>query len=629
MADDVESGDELLATLVDWVDNAEDATSDARKLSERDRDYYDNIQWTSEEIAALEKRGQPVITINRIKRKVDYLEGVEKQQRTDPKAYPRNPNDEGAATAATDGIRFVCDKERYDSKRSAVWKNLMIEGYGGVLCGAKLKGDTKEVTLMHLPWDRVGYDPHSYRPDFSDARYTYFITWMDQEDAEAQYPEKKDILGQAMASVNEGETYDDKPKHLLWADEKRKRIKVVEIYYQRGGAWQFAQFTQGGILASGPSPYVDEDNEPENPMILVSAFVNRENDRYGAVREMIGPQDEINKRRSKALHLISVNQVIIEDGATQDEQKLRTELAKPDGVITVNPGMKAEFRDGQNLAQAHFQLLQEAKNEIDLMGPNASMGGKGVEGQSGRAIIAQQQGGFVEMGALLDRLRQFNYAVYRAIWNRIRQFWTEERWIRVTDDERNLKFIGFNRQVTVGEQMAKRQGMPEEQIQQMLPQIQAHPQYGQPVMENVPADIDVDIIVQEAPDSVTIQMEQFEQLVQLATSGAVPIPPDVLIQAAPNLRDKDKLLEAMKPQPDPAQQEAQQKQQQIAEQGVQLEFAEKQAKIAEMQAKTAKHQADIHKVSVDNRETVADTNKTVLETVLMAADPPDLIPQVQ
>jgi len=137
----------------------------------------------------------------------------------------------------------------------------------------------------------------------------------------------------------------------------------------------------------------------------------------------------------------------------------------------------------------------------------------------------------------------------------------------------------------------------------------------------------VDIIVQEAPDSVTIQMEQFEQLVQLATSGAVPIPPDVLIQAAPNLRDKDKLLEAMKPQPDPAQQEAQQKQQQIAEQGVQLEFAEKQAKIAEMQAKTAKHQADIHKVGVDNQETVADTNKTVLETVLMAADPPELIPQ--
>lgn len=70
------------------------------------------------------------------------------------------------------------------------------------------------------------------------------------------------------------------------------------------------------------------------------------------------------------------------------------------------------------------------------------------------------------------------------------------------------------------------------------------------------AELDCDIIIDEAPDSVTPALEQWEALVRLAEAG-VPIPPAALVKSAPNLKDKAKLLEEMN-QPNPQAQAMQQ-----------------------------------------------------------------------
>src|SRR5688572_16378767 len=122
-----------LGTLVAWFEEAEDATLDARQLSERDRDYHDNDQLTKEERAALKARGQADVINNEIKRKIEFLTGFEATQRTDPKALPRNsPNDEEAAEAATDMLRYQEQTGELDQIFSNVWENMLIEGYGGV-----------------------------------------------------------------------------------------------------------------------------------------------------------------------------------------------------------------------------------------------------------------------------------------------------------------------------------------------------------------------------------------------------------------------------------------------------------------------------------------------------------------
>src|SRR5689334_10520220 len=99
-----DDGKLTVETLVNMFEASEDASYESRKLAERDRDYHDNKQLSDEEMKALKKRGQPPYIDNRIKTKVDYLVGLEKQQRVDPKAWPRTPMHEQDAEAATEGL---------------------------------------------------------------------------------------------------------------------------------------------------------------------------------------------------------------------------------------------------------------------------------------------------------------------------------------------------------------------------------------------------------------------------------------------------------------------------------------------------------------------------------------------
>jgi len=651
----VEDDAEDLARYVQYFEEAEESTTDERTLSERDRDYYDNKQLTSAEKAALAKRGQPAIVINRIKRKIDFLRGVEQQQRTDPKAFPRNPQDEDSAHAATDALRFVADQSRYDTVRSSVWENLLIEGLAGAEVVVEMKRDQPEIVIRQLPWDRIFRDPHAREANCSDGNYLGMVLWMDWDDARRKWPDAADDLD-AMVYHSTSGTYEDRPNDRMWCDAKRKRVRIVQLWEKQAEGWHWCTFTRGVKLEGGPSPYVGEDGQPECPIVLTSAYIDRGNARYGVVREMIGPQDEINKRRSKALHLLTMRQVIADKGAVDDTRSARAELAKPDGYLEVAPNKRFEIQQTSDLAAGQFQLLQHATAEIDNMGPNASMEGKSPASQSGRAIQAQQQGGYIELGPMLDRLRQFNIAIYKAVWARIRQFWTEERWIRVTDDERNIRFVGLNKPITAGEQFAEQlqsQGLPPEQIQMELQAMQGDPRLQQVVgVENNVAEMDVDIIVDDAPDTVTIQHEQFEMIVQLVQAG-VPIPPDTLVEMS-QLRNKDAILEKMRgggqdPQAAQAQAEQQAKAQQLldAEQVAKVRLLEAQAGKAEAEAQAriievqkpepmAAPQGEPPPSSLDEQEQIAaidgahakaeltraQTQKTLVEAHLAANPPP-------
>lgn len=569
-----DSGDDTLGMLRTWFQTAEDASQDGRQQAETARDYYDGKQLTKDEQAALIARGQPVVIANRIKPKINYLRGLEKKGRQDPKAYPRNPADEDAADAATQAIRFVCDDNSFDDVSSDVWDNLLIEGFGGA--DVVVERDYRDelcIRVLYWPWDRLFYDIHSRRPDFSDAKYLGGVMWMDEDEVKARWPETGERAVEASYAFAQaqgtGETYDDRPRDNQWADYKRKRVRVIQIHWREGVEWWTATFAAGGFLTEPEkSPYLDQYGMAECSLILQSAYVDRENVRYGAVKDMIGPQDEINKRRSKALHLMSVRQVIAEEGAVHDVDAARAELAKPDGYVEVAPQFRFDIANTGDLAAAQFQLLQEAKSELEAVGPNATMQGRQGASASGRAIALSQQGGAIEVdGALLDRHRQWKRRIYRAIWNRVRQFWTEEKWLRVTDDNQHVQFVGLNRPKTVGDALAE---LPPQQQQMMAQQAGLQPgdprlaqplmgPDGKPVLANNVGSLDVDIIVDEAPDVATLQIEEFQQLAQLMQGMPAlgPLALDLLIRAS-SLRSKDELLErveaALQPQQGPQQQ---------------------------------------------------------------------------
>jgi hypothetical protein len=579
MAEQTENSAQLDVTdLVQMFEASEDATVDARQNAERDRDYVDNVQYTADELAAFAKRKQPPIIINRIKRKIDFLKGYEQQQRVNPRALPRTMQHEQDAEGAEMALQYVADDVRFDHKRSTVWDNLLVEGAGGYRVAVKQGHDGFDVEVNRIPWDRMFWDPHSAEPDFSDAGYLGAVTWMDYKDAAVMYPDSVDMLDTTLADASNTDTYDDKPKYRIWADTKRKRVRICQIWVKRKDQWFFAEFTKGGILKAGPSPYVNDKGESDCELFFASAYVNRDNDRYGIVREMIGPQDEINKRRSKALHLLNTNQMVYEESALNDVEKARREAARPDGAIKLNPGGFDKFKleTRTDLAAGHMQLLQEAKNEIDQIGGGLALEGNGVAGSdkaSGKAIIASQQGSAMMIQPLMDNLRDLDIRVFRAIWYRIRQFWTEEKWVRITDDERNVKWVGLNVDPQQVEMAMMQNPQMQGKIAGVVPQL---------------AMLDCDIIIDDAPDGITPQLEQFQALVELKKMDANgELPFRALMMAMPNLKNREQILAQM----DEASQSA------ANNPNVQLQIAGAQAKVQETQASAQLKQAQAFKAT--------------------------------
>lgn len=599
------------ALLIDQFQDSFDNTSDERADSEQCRDYYDGYQLTDAEQEALRKRGQPVVISNRIAPKVDALLGQEKRMRTDPRAFPRTPKHEDEANSITDALRFVCESNNFDAIRSDVAENLMIEGIGAATVTVKPDDEGKmEVVLTWVPWDRFYRDPHSRRRDFKDAEYMGVVLWMDEADAMRRFKGKDDVISGCYAEgVTAGETFDDRPS-IMWGDRRRKRIRVLQHRFKHQGEWWTCVVCKGGYLRDPQvSPYQDEHGEPVCDLIPISAYIDRQNRRYGVVKRHISPQDEINKRRSKALHLLNTKQLVIGPGAVNDIEKARREAARPDGVLEVNPDTKFEIVTHNDLVSGQFQLLQESKAEIDISGVNPALSGD-QNAPSGRSQEIQIQSALAEYSGIFDSLKHWSWEVYRHIWYRIRQFWTEERWIRVTDDERNMRWVALNKPILQGH-VWQQQGVPFDPRDPIAMQ-----QVG---VQNQLAELDVDIILEDAPHSVTIESEQFQALIDLKKIDPTAIPTKAIIQAS-QLRNKDQILAMLdQPQvPPEVQQQIQQLQKQLKDAHDQLEQVNTDQQKNQIEA--AKH-ADEHDYKMRQLDLQIYEAETARIAAMKAVDP--------
>ena len=596
--------DDLHSKLIRWFEESELARMDEIDLAQRDRDYVDHIQWTRDEIKILRERGQPVITINKIKDKLELLCGMERKARTDPKAFARTPAEEDRADAATQCLRYIVDDNSFSIIRSAVFDNMLTEGAGGADLGLEDDGQGScNITITHIPWDRIWYDPHSRSYDFSDARYRGMVIWTDRDTLEELYPgeDVQDVIESSFSSTDY--QYNDRPETAFWTDNNRTRIRLVQCDWVERGTWWRATFTKSGLLAPPQrSKFKDRKGKSCSGLLLQSSYINRQNQRYGMVRGLISLQDEINKRRSKALHLVNVHQVVAEKGAVEDVDKARREVAKPDGYVEVMPGLKFEIQQTSDLATGQFQLLQHATAEMQLSGPNAAMSGTDPRELSGRAVLAMQAGGAAQNEPLADALRFWSRRVYESLWMAAREYWSGGKWVRVTDDLNETRWVGINRPVRLMDKLAD---MPEQHRAMIMQQMQLQP--GDPRLqqvvgiENDISDLDVDITIEEGIDIPSLQAEEFQSLVQLASVQPGLIPGDVLI-AASGLRDKDMILERMK--------EHQQQQQQAQQAAGQAAQQHAQAQVADLQSKAAANMALAKERTVNAASTIHDAHRT-------------------
>jgi hypothetical protein len=553
------------------------------------RQYYHDKQWTDTERQRLKARGQQDTTRNRIKRKVDFLVGVEQRLRRDPKAYPRTPQHEADADTATAALRYVCDDNQWASISSEAMHKGLVSGIGAVFIGI----EGQDPKLVEVPEDRFFYDPRSIKPDFSDARYMGLHLWLDTDEAKEKWPEKAKQLDAMMDADGGGTTTSivEQDRDQQWGDFENRRIRVVEFWEKTSKGWYFCFFTGNIELESGESPYLDEKGKPDCPYVAWSPWIDEKGTRYGLVRTLRSIQDEVNYAASKFLHRLSTRQFWYKKGAVDDVDAFARELAKPDGKPEINVGFEwgkdvGLIEDGARL-QGEVERFTMSIQEMENYGPNPGLvgQGQGVDGASGRALLAQRDSGMTEMQPIFERQREWKLRCYRKMWDRVRQAWNAERFIRVTDDSNAIQFVPIN-------------------------SYEMNPETGQIQAQNVVAEIDVDISLDEGPDTITMNEELMDQFTKLGEAAMSPLG-KIVIELS-NTPKKDQLLkmidegvQAMQPGPDPALQvkmEAEQMKAQAEQQRMQFDMQMKQAdQQAKMQEMAAKHQLEAEKAERDSR----------------------------
>lgn len=545
------------------------------------RRYYHGSQWTAAQIKAFNDRKQPVVTYNREGRKINAVVGLLARQRRDPKGFPRTEGHEQGAELATHVLRYVMDTQRWERKDPACGLNAAIDGIGGLEFDLQ-PGDSGRPDDMDVSFEPVDpasffYDPRSLRDDFSDARYMGIGKWADIDTAVEMFPEHEAEL---RASIDGDTDLTSNPdSDVKWYDNNdgSHRVRLVDHWYISRGEWHWSVYTGSIELASGVSPYLDEKGRTMCKFVMFSANVDHDGDRYGFHRNMKSSQDEINQRRSKGLHILNSRRMVIEDGQGLNVEEVRKEAARPDGVIKHPAGTKApQFDDLAKSAELQGQVafLEDAKQEIENFGFNPALIGTGVDNMSGKAIQLQQAAGVAELGPFMLAYRDWKLRVYRFVWNTVQRHWTGERWVRVTDDEEVAQFFAVN-------------------------QLTVDPMTGMPALVNAIGSLDVDIILDEGPDTINMQMDAYDTLSVMASKGA-QVPPEVLIELSPlQGRVKKKVLDMI--------QQARQAQAPV----MQLEMAGKQAEVAETEASAQLKQAQAMKAmseaqGVDPREKLID-----------------------
>jgi len=536
------------------------ASSKAREIDEQRNAwrYYHVDQWTAEQIKILKKRGQPLITFDRTGRKIDSLNGTIRRLRTDPKCFPNVPNGEQGAEVATHVIRNICDASNAEDLEVECCKDGLIHGFGvdELMLTQGDKGDP-DLRFQYVDPKTFFYDPRSLRTNFGDGRFHGVYKWADIDELTEFGEEVAEKVSTAIDNDGGYWTAFDSDREAMWVDSRR-RVRLVDHWYKRGGTWRWCLHTGYIEIMSGESPFFNQRGQSISKYSAFANNVDIDGDHYGFIRRLRGPQDAMNQHRSKAIHLMNTRQIKIREGTVDDVEVTRREAARADGTL-VYRGTKDDLEilspDQEFLQQTTY--YKDAKDEIDSFGPNQQLIQQFGQNVSGRAANALQQAGLAELGPYLKNFRAWKLQRYEMAWCAAQRYWTSDRMLRVTGDQQVAQFMQIN-----GVQLNE---------------------YGQPVLVNMLGNIDVEIKVEEGPATETIMGDVFDLLMALAQNN-VPVPPAAIIEASSlPISEKQKLTQMIST-PSPQQQ-----------QETQLKMAGAQAQIGKVQAETQKLSAEAGK----------------------------------
>ena len=236
-----------------------------------------------------------------------------------------------------------------------------------------------------------------------------------------------------------GQMFDEKNDMHLWM-KKNKRISLISGVKNQ---MRVMLFTAGHPLWDGPSPY-KHNKFPLTPMWCYRRA--RDGAPYGVVRDIRDPQEDLNKRRSKALFILSANRVVADEGAVDDIEDLRLEAARPDAIIIKKPNKDIRFEKPAGEFQGNLEMMQNAENFIqEVSGVTSENLGQSTNATSGKAILARQEQGSIVTANIFDQMRFAVQLQGEKLISLLEQFYTESKVVRIVGENQPIDWVEINK----------------------------------------------------------------------------------------------------------------------------------------------------------------------------------------
>ena len=607
--------------------------------------YYQGEQWDEMDVAELDSEGRPALTINTILPTVNTILGEQSNRRADVKFKPRRNTNNETAEVLTKLYMQIADNNKLDWLEQQVFADgLIMDGRGyfdvRVDFSDHIEGEVR-ITAKD-PLD-ILIDPDAKNADPKTWNEVFETKWMTLDEIEEMYGKKQAEKLSFIAengnsygsdSIEYHETrFGDTNEHddFFGAghpdDEGYRNVKalrVIERQYKKIGRVKCFIDPETGDKRNAPEAWTEakckkfakeygltlmekmvkkvrwtvtcdkvvlhDEWSPYKEFTIVPFFCYFRRGRpFGVVRNLLSPQEQLNKIASQELHIVNTTANsgwMVESGSlvgmTADD--LEEHGAETGLVLEYARGTTPPVKIGANQIPSGLDRISQkaAQNIKNISGVNDSMLGSDSAEVSGVAIQAKQNRGAVMIQVPLDNLRKTRQYLAEKILEVVQVFYSERRVIQITNDADPLEL----RETIV--------------INDVTPQ-------GDLVNDLTVGEYDV--IIGSAPARDSFDEVQFAEAISLRSAG-VAIPDDAVVEYS-HLAKKGELakrIRTMTGQEPPSEEQAEvlQAQQQIQMQQIQLELQKMQAEVMKLQSEAQLNAAKAEQQNMEPQLKVVD-----------------------
>ena len=597
--------------------------------------FYRGDQWDQVDLAALEAEGRPALTINTILPTVNTVLGEQSTRRADVQFKPRRGGDQDVASVLTKLYMQIADNNKLDWVEQTVFSDGLImdgRGYFDVRMDfsdhveGEIRITAKDPLDILIDPDAKEYDPKTWNEVFETK-------WMTLDEIEELYGKDKaeslrfvaengngfgrDSIEYEETRYGKTDTSQDYLGAAIPGNEDYRNVRALRVIarqYRKMGRADFFVDPNTGDQREVPENWgeqkakkfakqynlsliskvvrrvrwtvtcdkivLHDDWSPYDDFTIVPYFAYFRRGRpFGMVRNLLSPQEQLNKIASQELHIVNTTANsgwMVESGSlvgmTADD--LEEHGAETGLVLEYNRGSNPPVKIQPNQIPTGLDRISQkaALNIKTISGVNDSMLGSDGAEVSGIAIQAKQNRGVIMIQVPLDNLRKTRHYLAEKVLNLVQKFYTEQRVIQITNEDDPLK----PREPLV--------------INEMTPE-------GRVVNDLTLGEYDV--VIGTAPARDSFDEMQFAEALNLRQVG-VAIPDDAIIEYS-HLARKAELAKRIRMmtgvEQTPEQMEASAMQAEIAMQQVQLELARMQAEVQKLQSEAAINIAKVQDVA--------------------------------